>query len=210
MSEKFRPVILEGGDREKSEKEYPFVIDPNGELHVPWFGDINEPYNADAHEPDDEGLSRVERFLDVVKDENGKYIKARYKNEEEFKQSMREKFTRGSQVTKEIHKRVVRRLTGMREEGPKVKDVRSLENILSEYFDSDPWFRSKILGWNVRAMKSKTKDLLFMLSVVFEDDLYKNGKHKVNFIGSYSEIVDKPEKKINELDAPLRVVGMDE
>jgi len=204
MSEKFNPVIIEG---EKNEKEFPFVINDQGELRIPGFGDINEPYNADAHEVDDKGLSRVERFLDVVKDENGKYIKARYKNKEEFKGRVLEQSAVGAKASRELHKKIVRRLTGMREEAPKVKDVRSFENVLSGYFDSDPWFRGMILGWNVRIMKSKTAEPLYKLSVIFEDNLYKQGKRKVHFVGTYEEIVDKLEKKINEYEAPLRLVG---
>lgn len=206
MSEKFNPVIFEG----EKEKEYPFVVNEQGELRVPGFGDINEPYNADAHEVDDKGISRIDRFLDVIKDENGKYIKARYKNEEEFKNKMREQLNKGAQITNEVHKRVVRRLTGMREEAPKVKDAKSFEKVLSGYFDSDPWFRGMILGWDVKTMKSKTTEPSYKLSVIFEDNLYKQGKRKVYFIGAYKEILDKLEKKINEYEAPLRLVGEEE
>lgn len=201
MNEKFRPIIVE------EEKDYQFVVNEQGELRVPGFGDINEPYNADAHEVDDTGVSRAERFLDVIKDENGKYVKARYKNEKEFKGRMIEQANKGAQVTKEVHKKIVRRLTGMREEAPKVKDARSFENVLSDYFDSDPWFRGMILGWDVKTMKSKTTEPSYKLSVIFEDNLYKQGKRKVHFTGTYAEIVDKLEKKINEYEAPLRLVG---
>lgn len=204
MSEKFNPIIIE------SEKEYPFVINEQGVLRIPGFGDINEPYNADAHDVDNEGMSMAERFLDIVKDENGKYIKARYKNEKEFKGRIREQADRGAKATKEVHKKIVRRLTGMREEAPKVKDVRSFEEVLSRYFDSDPWFRGVIHGWNVRAMKSKTAEASYKLSIIFEDNLYKQGKRKVNIEGTYKEIVDKLEKKINEYDSPLRLVEEDE
>jgi hypothetical protein len=201
MNEKFRPIIVE------KEKDYPFVINEKGELRVPWFGDINEPYNADANEIDDEGLSRVQIFLDVVQDEKGRYVKARFKNEEDFKSRMRQKLDAGAQVTKELHQNIVRRLTGMREEASKVKDVRSFEEVLSKYFDSDPWFRGMILGWNVKAMKSKIAEPVYKLSVIFEDNLYKQGKRKVHFTGTYEKIVDKLEQKINEYEAPLRLVG---
>lgn len=213
MTEKFHPHLVEAPKEENGEQErvFDFVADEKtGELRVPNFGDINEPYNSDARDPDPEtGLSKIERWLEVVPDPGkpGKYLKARFTDKAAFDHYCIEQLRRGRKIATEITKRSAEHMGKMLRQIKEQVSLHDFVTQLSEYIDSDPELRSQILGWDLKQLKNKPNEpSKFRLTIVFEYHLHKSGKKKKNFVGTYNEVIDGFENELDKINAPLRAV----
>ena len=191
----------------KLEPAWAFFPLPDGRLIVDNFGDLNgDPAFTPAYDMVPEtGKTLMETYLDVERDEGGKIIKARIKDERAYSDYVKKKFEarqRGSAMATKIVNGALERLSGESIKRRKkaenlVKpdedmDLGKFTELLTGLIDEDRWTRDQIQGWKLITWKSKTaKEPVFKLMA----DFY-GGKTK-DFVGTYDEIM---EQLNNELD----------
>jgi hypothetical protein len=215
-----RNMPREGGALKEEEKKleppWTFFPLPDGRLIVDNFGDLNDKIDefgrrfSPAFDIDPEtGMTLMEKYLDVVRDEKtGKIIKARIKDEEAYRAFTRKKIEihqKGSPMAKKIIDGALERLSGesiarRKKAESLVKpeedmDLGKFQKLLKGLIDEDDWTRDQISGWKLITWKSKkTKEPVFKLIADFYDSETKN------FTGTYDDIMGQLNDELDRIE----------
>ncbi|MCX6782285.1 MAG: hypothetical protein NTW66_04180 [Candidatus Magasanikbacteria bacterium] len=209
MLEKYTPQIVETtlGENEEKMPETIYAIGANGVLFVDGFGDLNEPYNADALDPDPAtGKSKVETWLETEKDEKGRYVKAWFKDKAAYNRHWKEINERGRRMREkggEKIKGIIPRI-GRGTEIPATLD--NFNRSITTFIGSGE-YKDMIDKCEVTQLNSKAGEpLQFRMRVTFIDEWRERGRQRINLKGTYEEIVGALEKKLHKLSGPVHAV----
>ena len=224
MSEKFSSREMKAPESGPWKK-----ISGDGCLRFDNFGDLNNTERGEGYDIDPEtGLTMIDKYLDVKKDETGRIVEARIKDVNAYVELARIKIANSrwaapgaAKIVNFALDRIINGPVSLQhktESKAALAEGGSLEEFIDyigEYF-RDPkdldnkWLDSQV-KWNLENFgENKKGEKLFKFFAYFDNNRGKKGKEKTVITGTRNEIIDALDEELGFHEPHLRVVGDEE
>jgi hypothetical protein len=216
---------LRGDDKEMKKGEH-WKIAADGQLRVPYIGDLNDMDNSDAWTTDETGEIKAKRWVVAVWDEERKlYTEAWAIDYDAFIKYFTDINARGKKIQDEIFLKKkdapVHGLLGREKSESMTLD--KFRVLLSDIIDSNESLRSEI-EWNIASKPFKFEQGTvpeFVLTVKYNNEWFKKVPKVRQFKGTYESIAKNFNKELARLGSDsikddaqsgsdLKVVGDEE